>query len=140
MAKYSCHILQHTRKILGKGRNIENSAEIQHIEQDITNIQQGMAHFQILPFGTYKDELESCAFKLGSSYTPVTYKLAAKTMSRFIAFEAVSIFLYRAELPIIDAAFLNSRHVSSSLTMVRTIMPSGTSVSSQISANGVPCR
>jgi hypothetical protein len=60
-------------------------------------------------------------------------------MSRFIALEAVSIFLYSAELPIIAAAFLNSRHVSSSLTMVRTIRPSGTSVSSQISANGVPC-
>lgn len=78
-------------------------------------------------------------FWLWGAYTPVMYKLAAKTMSRFIALEAVSIFLYRAELPIIAAAFLNSRHVSSNLTMVRTIRPSGTSVSSQISANGVPC-
>lgn len=67
------------------------------------------------------------------------YKLAAKTISRFIALEAISIFLWSAELPIIAAAFLNSRHVSSSLTMVLTISPSGTSVSSQISANGVPC-
>ena len=67
------------------------------------------------------------------------YKLAANTMSRFMALEAASIFLWSAELPIIAAAFLNSRHVSSSLTMVLTISPSGTSVSSQISANGVPC-
>ena len=72
-------------------------------------------------------------------YTPVIYRLAAKTMSRLIAFEAVSIFLWSAELPMIEAAFLNSRHVSSSRTMVLTIKPSGTSVSSQISANGVPC-
>lgn len=74
------------------------------------------------------------------SYTPVTYRLAAKTMSRFIAFEAESIFLCNAEFPIMAAAFLNSRHVSSNLTMVRTIRPSGTSVSSHISANGVPCK
>lgn len=73
-------------------------------------------------------------------HTPVMYKLAAKTMSRLIALEAISIFLQRAELPIIAAAFLNSRHVSSSLTMVLTIKPSGTSVSSQISENGVPCK
>ena len=66
------------------------------------------------------------------------YKLAAKTISRFIAFDAVSIFLWSAELPMIAAAFLNSRHVSSNLTIVLTIIPSGTSVSSQISANGVP--
>jgi len=74
-----------------------------------------------------------------NDHTPVIYKLAANTMSRFIALEAISIFLQRAELPIIAAAFLNSRHVSSNLTMVLTIRPSGTSVSSQMSANGVPC-
>lgn len=68
------------------------------------------------------------------------YKLAANTISLFIAFEAVSIFLWSAEFPIIAAAFLNSRHVSSNLTIVLTIMPSGTSVSSQMSANGVPCQ
>ncbi|MFS7978051.1 hypothetical protein Hanom_Chr10g00911121 [Helianthus anomalus] len=67
------------------------------------------------------------------------YKLAAKTISRLIAFEATSIFLYNAELPMIAAAFLNSRHVSSSRTIVLTISPSGTSVSSHMSANGVPC-
>lgn len=72
--------------------------------------------------------------------TPVIYKLAANTISRLITLDAVSIFLYRAELPIIAAAFLNSRHVSSNLTIVLTITPSGTSVSSQISANGVPCK
>lgn len=73
-------------------------------------------------------------------YTPVIYKLAVKTISRFIALEAVSIFLQSAEFPIIDAAFLNSLQVSSNLTMVRTIIPSGTSVSSHMSANGVPCQ
>lgn len=76
---------------------------------------------------------------LNNDHTPVIYKLAANTMSRFIALEAISIFLQRAELPIIAAEFLNSRHVSSNLTMVLTIMPSGTSVSSHMSANGVPC-
>lgn len=69
----------------------------------------------------------------------MTYKLAAKTMSRLMASEAASIFLWRAELPIIAAAFLNSRQVSSSRTIVLTMSPSGTSVSSQMSANGVPC-
>lgn len=75
---------------------------------------------------------------LNKYHTPVIYKLAANTMSRFIALEAISIFLQRAELPIIAAAFLNSRHVSSNLTMVLTIRPSGTSVSSHMSANRVP--
>ena len=75
-----------------------------------------------------------------NDHTPVIYKLAANTMSRLIALEAISIFLQRAELPIMAAAFLNSRHVSSNLTMVLTIRPSGTSVSSHMSANGVPCK
>lgn len=74
-----------------------------------------------------------------NDHKPVIYKLAANTMSRFIALEAISIFLQSAELPIIAAAFLNSLHVSSNLTMVLTIRPSGTSVSSHMSANGVPC-
>jgi hypothetical protein len=41
-------------------------------------------------------------------------------MSRFIALEAISIFLQSIGLPIIAAEFLNSRHVSSNLTMVLT--------------------
>lgn len=76
---------------------------------------------------------------MNHDHMPVMYKLAANTMSRFMALEAASIFLWSAELPIIAAAFLNSRHVSSSLTIVLTISPSGTSVSAHISANGVPC-
>jgi hypothetical protein len=71
--------------------------------------------------------------------TPVTYRLAANTMSRLMAFEACSIFSKRVESPIMRAAFLNSLHVSSSLTIARTMEPSGTFVSSQISAKGVPC-
>jgi len=69
---------------------------------------------------------------------PVTYKLAANTMSRLIALDATSIFLYSTEFPIIEAAFLNSLHVSSSRTIVLTMSPSDTSVSSHMSANGVP--
>ncbi len=69
-----------------------------------------------------------------------TYKLAANTISRLIAFDASSIFLRRVESPMIRAAFRSSRQVSSNRTIVRTIEPSGTSVSSQISANGVPCK
>lgn len=76
---------------------------------------------------------------INNDHTPVIYKLAANTMSRLIALDAISIFLQSAELPIMAAEFLNSRHVSSNLTMVLTIMPSGTSVSSHMSANGVPC-
>lgn len=69
----------------------------------------------------------------------MTYRLAANTMSRLMAFDACSIFSKRVESPISRAAFLNSRQVSSSLTIVRTIEPSGTFVISQMSANGVPC-
>lgn len=61
-------------------------------------------------------------------------------MSLLIALEAASIFLLSAELPMIEAAFLNSRQVSSRRTIVLTISPSGTSVNSQISAKGVPCK
>lgn len=70
---------------------------------------------------------------------PVTYKLAANTMSRLIALDAISIFLNSAEFPMMEAAFLNSLHVSSRRTIVLTMIPSDTSVSSHMSAKGVPC-
>lgn len=58
--------------------------------------------------------------------------------SRLIAAEACSICWNSCVLPITLAASRNSLHTSSSLTIVRTMLPSMTSVSSQISSKGVP--
>lgn len=49
-------------------------------------------------------------------------------MSLLIISCAVCIFWYRSGSPMIRAAFLTSRHVSSSREMVRTMVPSSTSV------------
>ena len=51
------------------------------------------------------------------------YRLAAKTMSLFIMADASSIFSPSFGSPMIRAAFLTSRHVSSNRWIHRTIIP-----------------
>lgn len=58
--------------------------------------------------------------------------------SRLMAADAASICATSAVLPMIFAASLSSRQVSSRRTIARTIDPSGTSVSSQMSLKGTP--
>lgn len=64
------------------------------------------------------------------------YKLVAKTISRLISWELLSIFAYKVVSPIILAALRISRQVSSNLTIHLTIDPSGTAVKEVISENG----
>ena len=72
------------------------------------------------------------------AHAPATYRDALKTISRLIAADACSIFSYNAESPIIRAAFRTSLHISSRRTIVRTMLPSWTSVIVQMSENSVP--
>ena len=75
---------------------------------------------------------------VSTKHVHATYKLAAKMTSRLIAADACSICWNSCVFPMTLAASLNSLQTSSSRTMVRTMLPSMTSVSSQISSNGVP--
>ena len=81
-------------------------------------------------------------FHTFASFFYAVYKEAAKTMSRLMMTLASSIFWCSTGSPITFDAFRMSRHVSSNLTMHRTMEPSCTSVKSVISANGMPlaCR
>ena len=67
-----------------------------------------------------------------------TYRDAAKMTSRLMAAEAASICCTSAVLPMTLPASRNSRQVSSRRTMARTMDPSSTSVSSQMSLKGIP--
>jgi hypothetical protein len=66
------------------------------------------------------------------------YRLAVAQISLLISSWQVCIFVNKVGSPIILAAFLASRHVSSKRVMTLTIVPSRTSVSSAIRENGMP--
>lgn len=85
----------------------------------------------------------SFAYSLGPNwpspfYLSYMYKEATAVMSLLIISCALCILVNSAGSPIILAAFFTSLHVSSSLVMTRTIMPSSTSVRSVMWLNDIP--
>ena len=83
------------------------------------------------------------AKRVGKNLSPFesnypTYKLVTNTMSLFIAALAASSCWYKSTLPMMRDAVMTSWQACSSRTMVRTMLPSLTSVSVHMSLKGVP--